>query len=97
MREVSMPLKLKSGFMTSSGIEGRLLMDCGAGDQVVTIDLEALEAIADPPRADEFRLQEYVQAFSHIASDKFDRRDFDATGHVCVTASDARDWRSLHS
>ena len=63
-----MPLRLKSGFMLASGTEGRLLMDCGLGDRVVSISRAALEAIADPPRSDEFRLQEYIEAFSEIAS-----------------------------
>ncbi|WP_429925680.1 hypothetical protein ACQY1H_23585 (plasmid) [Agrobacterium vitis] len=88
-----MPLKLKSGFLTSSGNEGRLLMDSGTGDQVVVITRNALEAIADPPRADEFRLQEHIEAFSRIASDKFDGHQFDPAGHVRVTSEDVRSWR----
>ncbi|MFB9952365.1 hypothetical protein ACFFP0_26280 [Rhizobium puerariae] len=89
-----MTLTLKSGFLTSSGYEGRLIMSTGAGDQVVVVTHDALAAIADPPRVDEFRLQEYIEAFSRIASDKFDGGIFDATGHVCVTADDVRKWRS---
>jgi hypothetical protein len=88
-----MPLKLKSGFLTSSGQEGRLLMDTGIGDQVVVVTHNALEAIADPPRADEFRLQEHIEAFSRIASDKFDGKQFDPTGHIRVTSEDVRNWR----
>lgn len=89
-----MPLKLKSGFMTASGADGRLLMDCGIGDQIVLITHDALEAIADPPRADEFRLQEYIDTFSRIASEKFDKRMFDDAGRISVTAEDARKWRA---
>ena len=92
-----MPLKLKSGFMTSDGNEGRLLMDSGTGDQVVLVTHDALETIANPPRADEFRLQEYVDLFGQIASDKFDRREFDAAGHIRVTSEDIRTFRSLHA
>ncbi|MEH0295929.1 hypothetical protein V6R98_27525 [Agrobacterium sp. CCNWLW71] len=89
-----MPLKLKSGFMVSSGAEARLLMDCGVGDQIVLVSQGALEAIADPPRADEFRLQQFIEAFSEIASEKFDKHALDQTGHVNVTADDARAWRA---
>jgi hypothetical protein len=91
-----MPLKLKSGFMVSSGAEGRLLMDCGVGDQVVLIGQDALEAIADPPRADEFRLQEFIETFSFIASEKFDKHALDPSGHVRVTAEDVRAWRAAN-
>ena len=90
-----MPLKLKSGFLTSDGSEARLLMDSGAGDQVVMITHEALEAIADPPRADEFRLQQHIETFSLIASDKFDNGAFDPTGHIHITADDVKKWRSV--
>lgn len=86
-----MPLTLKSGFLTSSGEEGRLLMDSGTGVVVVEISRHALEAIADPPRADEFRLQQYIEAFSRIASEKYDEKRFDPTGHVRVTSKDVRD------
>ncbi|KGD96385.1 hypothetical protein JL39_17435 [Rhizobium sp. YS-1r] len=89
-----MPLTLKSGFLTSSGYEGRLIMSSGAGDQVVVVTHDALAAIADPPRVDEFRLQEYIETFSRIASEKFDGGLFDSTGHVCVTVGDIRKWRT---
>ncbi|MCC2611001.1 hypothetical protein [Neorhizobium petrolearium] len=88
-----MPLKLKSGFLTSSGDEGRLLMDSGTGDEVVVVSYNALEAIADPPRADEFRLQQYIEAFSQIASNKFDEKQFGRAGHIRVTSEDVRNWR----
>lgn len=91
-----MPLKLKSAFMTSTGNDARLLMDCGVGDQIVSVTHEALEAVADPPRADEFRLQEFIETFSQIASLKFDRREFDQTGHVSVMAQDVRSWQALN-
>lgn len=91
-----MPLHLKSGFMTSSGAEARLLMDSGAGDQIISITIGALEAVADPPRADEFRLQNYIDTFSRIAGEKYDRAEFDLSGHVRVTADDVRAWRSKH-
>ena len=92
-----MPLKLKSGFMTSDGNEGRLLMDSGIGDQVVLVTRDALETTAIPPRADEFRLQEYLDLFGQIASDKFDRKEFDAAGHIRVTSEDIRTFRSRHA
>ena len=89
-----MPLTLKSGFLTSSGYEGRIIMASSVGDHVVVVTHDALAAIADPPRVDEFRLQEYIEVFSRIASDKFDRSLLDASGHVCVTAGDVRKWRA---
>lgn len=85
-----MPLTLKSGFLTSSGEEGRLLMDSGAGMVVVEISHHALEAIADPPRADEFRLQQYIETFSRIASEKFDAKQFEPAGRLRVTSRDVR-------
>lgn len=87
-----MPRKLKSGFLMSSGDEGRLVMDSGIGDQVVIVTRDALEAVADPPRADEFRLQEYIELFSQIASAKFDEKLLDASGHVRLTSEDVRTW-----
>ncbi|MCF3638749.1 hypothetical protein LXM94_02025 [Rhizobium sp. TRM95111] len=89
-----MPLKLKSGFLTSSGEDGRLLMDSGAGEEIVFVSRHALESIADPPRVDEFRLQQYIDSFSQIASDKYDGGRLDPTGHVRVTSQDVRDWRA---
>lgn len=89
-----MPLKLKSGCLTSTGSEGLLFMDSGAGDQVVHVTLDALKAVADPPRADDFRLQTFIEAFSTIASRKFDSGLFDETGHIKVEAADALEWRA---
>ncbi|WP_371412525.1 hypothetical protein [Neorhizobium sp. T25_13] len=93
-KEGVMPLKLKSGFLMSSGDEGRLVMDSGVGDQIVIVAREALEAVADPPRVDEFRLQEYIDVFSRIASAKFDERLLDSRGHVHVTSEDVRTWHA---
>ena len=92
-----MPLTLRSGFMTSTGEEGRLLMDSGAGDQIVIVTNGALKMVASPPRADEFRLQEYIDLFSTIASGKFDAGLLDGAGHVCVTVSDVQTWHTSSS
>lgn len=89
-----MPLKLKSGFMVSSGEDGRLLMESNVGEEVVVVSRHALETMADPPRVDEFRLQQYIDAFSQIASDKYDGGRLDATGHIRVTSQDVRNWRA---
>ncbi|WP_159952668.1 MULTISPECIES: hypothetical protein [unclassified Rhizobium] len=89
-----MPLKLKSGFLMSSGDEGRLVMDSGIGDQIVIITRDALEVVAEPARVDEFRLQEYIEVFSRIASAKFDQNVLNASGHVCVTSEDVRIWHA---
>jgi hypothetical protein len=87
-----MPLKLKSGFLVSSGEDGRLLMESGVGEEIVVVSRHALEAMADPPRVDEFRLQQYIDTFSQIASDKYDGGRLDPAGHVRVTSQDVRDW-----
>lgn len=67
-------------------------MDSGAGIVVVEISHHALEAVADPPRADEFRLQKYIDTFSRIASEKYDEKQLNPAGHIRVTSKDVRTW-----
>ncbi len=92
-----MPLKLRSGFLKSSGKEALLLMDAGNGDQIIMVTREALETIASPPRADEFRLQEHIETLGAIASSKYDAGIIQPDGRVWITVDDIRSWKAAHA
>ncbi|MBA9036268.1 hypothetical protein [Rhizobium leguminosarum] len=88
-----MSLKLISGMMKSSGDEALLAMDAGDANQMVVIDRGALLEVAEPRRCDESRLQENIDLFSRIASEKYDRGDLEPDGRIRIDAGDLFAWR----
>ena len=91
-----MPLKLVTGMMKSSGNEALLVMDSGSTNKIVLVTKQALLDMANPPRCDESRLQEYIGVFGEIASTKYDLGEIRPDGRVWITSNDVAKWRELH-
>ncbi|AYG63607.1 hypothetical protein QD460_25585 [Rhizobium jaguaris] len=91
-----MPLRLISGMLRSSGNDAMLIMDTGMLNQFVLVTKQALLDVASPPRCDESRLQQHIQIFSNIASDKYDRGEVKPDGRVWITSDDIAKWKQLH-
>ncbi len=95
-RRKGMPLTLVTAMMKSSGNEALLIMDAGSMNKIVLVTKQALLDIANPPRCDESRLQEYIDALGKIASAKYDLGDIKPDGRVWITSDDVAKWRRPH-
>ncbi|MDL2403880.1 hypothetical protein PY649_34035 [Rhizobium mayense] len=91
-----MPLRLISGMLRSSGNDAMLIMDSGMVNQFVLVTKQAILDIEAPPRCDESRLQQHIQIFSNIASEKYDRGDVKSDGRVWITSDDVAKWKRVH-
>lgn len=92
--ELKLPLILQDGkyIITESG--ATILMDAGGTNQIAYITQEAMQDIASPPSSDLQRLMDYLDTFSDIASEKYDKGLIEDDGRVWVRSADVLPYRA---
>jgi hypothetical protein len=91
-----MPLNIRSGRLKLTETGAVLRLDDRRTPRTVVITRQALRAIASPPRADLSRVGDTIRVFRDIASEKYDKGQFNGDLRIWVTAKDVAKWKCDH-